>query len=123
MSPSRRQGSGSGGHPVAVAPSAGPIGVAAVAVLMMAAGLAAGCATRPAAAPRGAPRAAATTTADFCSEAQRVVANSRVPAVNTVHADRQAFVLSKASARPLETRQYASPRPVPAARRRWSPAR
>jgi len=50
-----------------------------------------------------------TTTDHFCSDAQRVIANSRVAAVNTVYTDRNAFVSSKASARPLETRQYAAP--------------
>jgi len=76
--------------------------------------IAAGCATQPGAAPPASTSAGrATTSADFCSEAQRVVANSRVPAVNTVYADRDAFIISKASARPLETRQYATPEAGP----------
>ncbi len=68
----------------------------------------AGCAASPA--PRERERASpaefATTTARFCSEAQRLITASRVPAANTVYTDRDAFVSSKASARPLETRQY-----------------
>jgi hypothetical protein len=77
--------------------------------------LTAGCVTSSGAPAKASPPAAgpATTTAEFCSEAQRVVANSRVPAVNTVYADRAAFVRSKASARPLETRQYAAPEAGP----------
>jgi hypothetical protein len=77
---------------------------------------ASGCASSPAAAPPAAPSASAgraTTTADFCSEAQRVVANSRVPAVNTVYTELRPFIISKASARPLETRQYATPEAGP----------
>jgi hypothetical protein len=76
----------------------------------------AACATPPVPATQASPSASggrATTTADFCSEAQRVVANSRVPAANTVYADREAFIISKASARPLETRQYATPEAGP----------
>jgi len=88
----------------------------ASAVLAVAAmALAAGCTTAPGGPPRASPPSAiaATTTAEFCSEAQRVVANSRVTAVNTVYADREAFIRSKASARPLETRQYAAPETGP----------
>ena len=76
--------------------------------------LTAGCATSGGSASASPPPAIAPTTgADFCSEAQRIVANSRVPAVNTVFADREAFIRSKASARPLETRQYAAPEAGP----------
>jgi hypothetical protein len=82
---------------------------------LLAAVLTAGCATTPGgpASASPLPAIAATTGADFCSEAQRIVANSRVPAVNTVFAEREAFIRSKASARPLETRQYAAPEAGP----------
>ena len=101
-----------GTHRIArgVAPSPARARRAAM-VVVVATALTAGCATRPDARSKGRSPAAvaAMTGADFCSEAQRVIANSRVPAVNTVFADRQAFIVSKASARPLETRQYATP--------------
>lgn len=93
-----------------------PRGIASLALWgLVAILLTVGCASSPGRSPRPSPpsAAAATTTADFCSEAQRVVANSRVPAVNTVYADREAFVRSKASARPLETRQFAAPEAGP----------
>jgi hypothetical protein len=82
--------------------------VMAVAAL---AGTAAGCAAPSARGDRApdpdrAVAEAATTSDHFCSDAQRLITASRVPAVNTVYTDRDAFVSSKASARPLQTRQY-----------------
>ncbi len=47
-----------------------------------------------------------TTDAQFCIAAQAAITGSKVPAVNTVYADYQAFVESKPAPRPLETRQY-----------------
>ena len=56
-----------------------------------------------AATPDAAPRV---TTDRFCSDAQAQVALTRVPTVNVVHTDYQAFVESKPQPRPLETQQY-----------------
>ena len=42
----------------------------------------------------------------FCIDAQAQVAATRVPTVNVVHTDYQAFVESKPKPRPLETEQY-----------------
>jgi hypothetical protein len=44
----------------------------------------------------------------FCADVQRVLAQTSLPVENRVHADFDAFVLSKPSARPLETQQYAT---------------
>ncbi len=85
-----------------------PVAVLALAALACAV---TGCAAPPAPRERERARPApvasfAATTARFCSDAQRLITASRVPAANTVYTDRDAFVSSKASARPLETRQY-----------------
>ncbi len=70
-----------------------------------------GCST----APVGAPAKAATPAPDavrlatgerFCIDAQAQVAATRVPTVNVVHTDYDAFVESKPRPRPLETQQY-----------------
>ncbi len=64
------------------------------------------CAATPPAMPLA--RGSATTGATFCGDAQRHITGSRVVPVNVVYTDREAFVISKASARPLETRQFST---------------
>ena len=43
---------------------------------------------------------------DFCAARQQAITGTRLPAINTVHNDHEAFVLSKPAIRPLETQQY-----------------
>lgn len=43
----------------------------------------------------------------FCADVQHYMAGTTLPVVNAVHADYDAFVLSKAQVRPLRTEQYA----------------
>jgi len=64
----------------------------------------AGCTTAGRAGAR--PPVPLVTDSQFCIAAQTLVTDSRVPAVNTVYADYQAFVESKPAPRPLTTRQY-----------------
>jgi hypothetical protein len=44
--------------------------------------------------------------AEFCSDAQQLIASTTLRANNIVHTGYEAFVLSKPKARPLETEQY-----------------
>lgn len=62
-------------------------------------GALAGCAARPL-------PPAPLTTATFCGDIQAQVTGSRIPAATVVHADHEAFTLSKAQVRPLESQQY-----------------
>ncbi|MCU0759172.1 MAG: hypothetical protein MUF07_08265 [Steroidobacteraceae bacterium] len=69
--------------------------------------LAGGCAGGPAAPPAAGPDAVRLVTSErFCVDAQAQVAATRVPTVNVLHADYDAFVESKPQVRPLQTQQY-----------------
>ena len=46
--------------------------------------------------------------ANICAERQGALTSTRLAVANVVHADREAFVLSKPGVRPLETQQYIS---------------
>ncbi len=65
-----------------------------------------GCAGNPSTVPPA--RGSATTGPAFCGDAQRFITGSRVVPVNVVYTEREVFVISKASARPLETRQFSA---------------
>jgi hypothetical protein len=60
---------------------------------------------RPPAGAPATPTAAADLTG-YCAEAQAAISGVRVPAVNVVHSDYDAFVKSKPAVRPLETQQF-----------------
>lgn len=91
-------------------------GTGAAAAGLLALLLVAGCATIPSAASGAATSATADSGATanprrvtddrFCIDAQHQVAATRLPVVNVVHTDFQAFTESKPKPRPLETEQY-----------------
>jgi hypothetical protein len=65
----------------------------------------AGCSTVPA------PDAAASlpSMSEFCAAVQHYMAGTSLPVINVVQTDYEAFVLSKAQVKPLETQQFAWP--------------
>jgi hypothetical protein len=77
------------------------LATAAVALLALS-----GCAT-PGGGDPSRPAVPLVTDAQFCVATQALITGARVPAVNTVYTDYQAFVDSKPAPRPLATRQYA----------------
>jgi hypothetical protein len=90
----------------------GPGLLAAVLGMLLAGGCSTSGAGKAGAAGAGAQKARAAdavrlaTGERFCIDAQAQVAATRVPTVNVVHADYEAFVESKPQPRPLQTHQY-----------------